>query len=165
MVSQPLTDPCELQRPIDEKVQAIPPEVFLRREQSLRFQRDGVIYATDGRVGTLRQVVVAPDAGEISELVVTVEITGQTVVLPVELVAKTGGSAVFLAISRAQFAERSDGAPTYAKRLFTKAGLRRLLRNGKRAGEQHRRHAVVRAGADFVETQNVSGLDKIAAQP
>lgn len=163
MVSQTLTDPRGPQRPIDEKVEAIPPEVFLRREQSLRFQRDGVIYATDGRVGTLRQVVVTPDAGEVSELVVTVETTGQTVVLPVELVAKTGGSAVFLAISRAQFTERADGAPTYAKRLFAKAGLRRLLKNGKRAEEQRRCHAVVRAGADFVETPTLSRLDKLGA--
>lgn len=165
MVSQTLIDPRGLQRPIDEKVQSIPPEVFLRREQALRFQRNGVIYATDGRVGTLKHVVVVPDAGEVSELAVTVEITGQTVVLPVELVAKTGGSAVFLAISRAQFAERADGAPTYAKRLFTKAGLRRLLKNGKRAEERRRCHAVVRAGTDFVETPIVSRLDKIGTRP
>ncbi len=159
MVSRALPDPRTYHGAIDDDIRAIAPEVFLRRERSLRFQRNGVIYATDGRVGTLKQVVVAADAGEVSEVIVTVEATGQTVVLPVALVDKTGGSAVFLSLSRSQFTERAGNAPSYEKRRFKKARLRPLRKKGQRAQEQHRYHAVAQVGPNFVETPIVPHLD------
>ena len=152
MFSHVFTDPRRYQGPMDDGTRAIPPEVFLRRQRSLRFERNGVIYASDGRVGTLKQIVVAADVGEVTEVVVSVEVTGQTVILPVALVEKTGGSAVFLTLSRAQFAERAGSAPAYEKRRFTKARLRPLRKNGKRAETQHRSHAVAHVGPGFVET-------------
>jgi hypothetical protein len=94
-----------------------------------------------------------------------VEATGQTVVLPVALVSKTGGSAVFLSLSRAEFAERAGSAPAYEKRRFKKAGLRTLRKNGKRAQEQYRYHAVAQVGPDFVETPVVPHLNQAGKQP
>jgi hypothetical protein len=164
MVSHSLNDTGQYHGPIDE-TRSIPPEVYLRDERSLRFQRNGVIYASDGRVGTLKQIVVTADHGEVAEVIVRVEATGHTVVLPVALVDKTGGSAIFLGISRAQFTERASGAPEYAKRRFKKVGLRPLRKKGKRAEEQRRFHAVAQAGPDFVETPIVSRLGQAGRQP
>ena len=160
MVSHALTDPRLQQATTADQVRAVPPELFMRREQSLRFQRNGIIYASDGRVAVLKQVVVEQDAGEVAELVVTVEATGQAIILPAALVEKTGGSAVFLRVNRAQFAEWAGGAPAYEKRRFKKARLRRLRKNGKRAAEQNRRQAVAQIGPDFITTPIVSRLDR-----
>ena len=159
MASQVVTDPRRYQGSMDDVTRTIPPEVFLRRERSLRFQRNGIIYASDGRVGTLKQVVVAADAGEVTEVIVRVEATGQTIVLPVAMVDKTGGSAVFLALSRAQFAERAGNAPSYETARFKKAILRPLRKNGKRAEELHRYLAVAQVGPDFLATPIVPRFD------
>jgi len=159
MVSRAVTDPRSQQPTTEDQVLAVPPELFMRREQSLRFQRNGVIYATDGRVAVLQQVVVEQDAGEVAELVVTVEATGQAVILPATLVEKTGGSAVFLRVDRAQFAEWAGRAPAYEKRRFRKARLRRLRKSGKRASAQNRRQAVAQIGQDFITTPIIARLD------
>ncbi|HUG60853.1 MAG TPA: hypothetical protein VMP03_03355, partial [Methylomirabilota bacterium] len=37
---------------------AIPAELLLRRDRNIRYERGGAVYATDGRLGYLRQVVV-----------------------------------------------------------------------------------------------------------
>ena len=40
------------------RVDGIPPEVLLRTDRTLRYERGGMVYASDGKLGTLRQVVV-----------------------------------------------------------------------------------------------------------
>ncbi len=145
-----MTDPRFVQTAHEEQTRVIPPEVIMRREQSLRFQRDGVVYASNGRIGVLKQVVVVQQAGEVTELVVMVEATGQTIVVPATLVEKTGGSAVFLRVDRSQFAEFAGKAPGYEKRRFRKARLRLLRRNAQRASEQNRLRAVAEVGRDFI---------------
>ncbi|MBA2277381.1 MAG: PRC-barrel domain-containing protein, partial [Chloroflexia bacterium] len=67
------------------------PEAYLRRDHPLRFERNGIVYAADGRVGMLRQIVVDQDAGQVSELVIALDGTDESIVVPVSLVAKTGG--------------------------------------------------------------------------
>lgn len=155
MVSQAVADPQQLVTP-DDATPSIPTELLLRRDRILRYERDAKIYATDGRVGILNQVVVDQAAGEVTELIVTVETTGQTIVLPAQLVAKTGGSAVFLTITQAEFIREAANAPAYKKRHFRKARLRALRKRGKRAQEQHRPQAVALIGRDFVETPAAS---------
>ena len=39
------------------RVDGIPPEVLLRTDRTLRYERGGMVYASDGKLGTLRQVV------------------------------------------------------------------------------------------------------------
>jgi sporulation protein YlmC with PRC-barrel domain len=163
MVIETSTDARTLRATIEDVAGPIPAEIYLRRDRSLRFQRDATIYATDGRVGVLRQVVVDQDAGEVTELIVTVEATGQTVVLRADLVDKTGGDAVFLTVNRTQFAEQAGSAPAYQRRRFRKARFRALRKNGKRAEERNRLQAVAHVGRDFVETPAVSRLDRPGA--
>ncbi len=142
-----------------ELTRPIAPEQFLRRDQCLHLERDGVIYATDGRVATLKRVIVDQNAGEVTDLVVMVEATGQTVVLPIDLVEKTGGSAIFLTLNRSQFSERAGTAPAFEKRQFAKARARILRKKGKQAAEQQRERAVAQLSRDHIETPVISRLE------
>ena len=139
----------------------IPPELLLRRDHSIRFERGGTVYGTDGRVGVLRQVVVDEQMGEVAELIVLVDGSERTVVLTPDLVDKTAGSAVFMTVNRAQFAERAATAPEYEKKHFAKVDTRVLFKQGEAATERNPRRAIVSAGGDFVETPAVSLVDRL----
>lgn len=158
MASHALTDTKLLQNTSELSPRAVPPEQFMRRDQCLRLERDAVIYATDGRVALLNRVVVDQNAGEVTELVVTVEASGRTIIIPVDLVEKSGGSAVFLTLNLREFAEHAANAPVFEKRLFAKARTRVLRKKGKQAAEQHRARAVAQIGRDHIETPVTSRL-------
>lgn len=134
------------------------PQAYLRRDHPLRFERDGVVYAADGRVGILRQVVVDQDAGLVTELVVLRDGTDEAVVVPVSLVAKTGGSAVVLSVRKSEFSTGTVETPRYERRLFRKANLRALRRSGKEAAARSRRLAVLDVDHDAVTTPAVARL-------
>ena len=147
---------------VDETAAEIPPELLLRRDRNVRYERGGTIYATDGRVGVLRQVVVDEAAGEVVELIVQVDgAEPRTVLLPPDLVDKTAGSAVFLTVNRVQFTERAATAVAYEKKGFARADVKVLLKNGAEAKDRNPRRAVIVAGRDHLETPTVSLLDRL----
>lgn len=139
----------------------IPPELLLRRDRSIRFERGGTVYATDGRVGTLRQVVVDERAGEVAELIVKADGSDRSIVITPDLVDKTAGSAVFITVNRVQFAERLAASPDYDKKQFARADTKVLVKQGEVARERNPRRAVIEAGVDFVETPVVSLLQRL----
>ena len=146
----------------DEVGAEIPPELLLRRDRNVRYERGGTVYATDGRVGVLKQVVVDEAAGEVQDLIIEVEGPEPgTVLLPPDLVDKTAGSAVFLTVNRVQFAERAATAPLYEKQAFARADVNALLKNGVDARARNPRRAVIVAGRDHLETPTVSLLDRL----
>src|SRR6476659_2011328 len=110
------------------RVDGIPPESLRRTDRTLRYERGGMVYASDGKLGTLRQVVVDQSVGEVSALVIEVDRTGQLVLLPPQAVRKTGGSAVFLTGTREQFNAWLPAAPTYDPKNATKANPKLLTR-------------------------------------
>ncbi len=134
------------------------PEAYLRRDHPLRFERGGVVYAVDGRVGVLRQIVVDQDAGQVTELVVLRDGTKEAVVVPVSLVAKTGGSAVVLSVGKSQLTDGVVETPRYEKRHFRKVSLRALRRSGKEATARSLRLAVLDVNKDAVTTPSVTRL-------
>ena len=159
-----VTDKKGRKRRKDEAEQAgpeIPPELLLRRDRNIRFERGGTVYATDGRVGVLRQVVVDELAGEVAELIITEDGSERSVVLTPDLVDKTAGSAVFVTVNRVQFAERTATAPEYDKKHFAKVDTKALLRHGAEARQRNPRRAVIEAGSEFVETPTVSLLNRL----
>src|SRR5262245_56594476 len=109
------TDTKKSRQTAKDETPAIPPELLLRRDHNIRYERNGAVYATDGKVGTLKKVVVDEGTGEVVELVVAVEGQDRTVLLPPDLVDKTAGSAVFLTINRIQFTERATSAAAFDK--------------------------------------------------
>ena len=132
----------------------IPPEALLRGDRTLRYERGGRVYATDGKVGTLRQAVIDEAAGEIVALVIEIDKTGVQVLLSVQAVGKTAGSAVFLNGSCRQFAEWAEQAPGYQPTLAVRADPKALLRARSRSDGDPRR-VILKTGRDFLETRGV----------
>jgi len=145
----------------DQSAAEIPPELLLRRDQSIRFQRGGIVYATDGRVGQLHKIVVDDQAGEVAELIIQADDSNRVVVLTADLVDKTAGSAIFITVNRVQFQERTAAAQPYDKKQFAKVDTKELVRRGEAARQRNPRRAVIHAGPDFVETPLVSLLDRL----
>jgi len=137
---------------------SLTPESFLRRDNPLRFERNGIVYAADGRIGVLQQVVVDQDAGQVTELVVRQDGAEEAVLVPISLVAKTGGSAVVLSVRKSQFRDEVE-TPRYERKRFRKVSLRALRRNGKEAAARSRRLAVVDVDHDAVTTPAAARLD------
>lgn len=138
------------------------PEIALRADGGRRYERGGIVYATDGRVGTLRQVVVDEHVGEVSALVVEVDKPRMMVLLPPQAVAKTGGAAVYLSGSRQQFAAWLKLAPRVHARQVGKANLKLLLRDRQGVALDPMR-SVARAGRDFVETGDLARQQETSA--
>lgn len=129
----------------------IPPEHLFRRVRTMRYERGGAVYATDGLVGHLRHVVVDEAVGEAVALVVQVEETGREILVPLQAVEKTAGSAVYLTGSCRQFADWAVRAPVYQRKHAAKADLKALLRDRMRYARDPRR-TILQAGRDFLET-------------
>jgi hypothetical protein len=144
---------------------AIPPELLLQRDNSIRYERNGIVYATDGKVGNLKKVVVDEGVGEVVELVVAIEGEDRMVLLPPDLVDKSAGSAVFLTINRIQFNERAASAAAFDKKNFARADVKALLKREGRGPAITPRRAVANAGNDFVETPTGSPLDRLHRKP
>jgi hypothetical protein len=144
---------------------AIPPELLLRRDNAIRYERNGPVYATDGKIGVLKKVVVDEAAGEVVELAIQVEGGDRVVLIPPDVVDKSAGSALFLTINRVQFAERASAGPEYVKNQFAKVDIKSLLKHEHKNGNAHPKRAVAAAGADFIETPTASPLDRLARKP
>jgi len=129
----------------------LPTEHLFRRGRTLRYERGGAVYATDGLVGHLRHVVVDEAAGEAVALVVEDAETGRKVLLPLPAVEKTAGSAVYLTGSSRQFAAWVAKAPGYQRKRVARANLKTLLRDRVRYGRDPRR-TILQAGRHFLET-------------
>ncbi len=140
----------------------IPTELLLRRDRIIRYERGGVVYATDGRLGVLRQVVVDEAGTDVRALVVEVHAMGRRVLFSPDLVDKTAGSAVFLMVSQRQAVELAARAPEYRKDRYRKVDIKGLIKALKgRAGQPGRpRRTVAEAGKDFVATPVVSLLER-----
>lgn len=139
---------------------AIPPELLLRRDRSIRYERGGAVYATDGRLGYLRQVVVDEAAVEVVALVVEVERSGERVFVSPDLVDKTSGAAVFLAVDHAGFAAHVASAPPYRRDRLTKANLKTLRGVDGALDRPRPRRSVTKAERDAVVTPVISVIER-----
>jgi hypothetical protein len=142
----------------------IAPEQLLRRDRALRYERGGSVYATDGWVGRLRHVVVDESVGEVVALVVQVDETTREILLPVQGVDRTAGSAVYLTGSRQQFLDWAAQAPIFERKRAAKANLKALLQERARPARDPRR-TVLNAGRDYVETAPVPSLNPAPRPP
>jgi hypothetical protein len=149
----------KLQR--QEAAEAIPPELLLRKDSAIRYEQNGDVYGTDGKIGVLKKVVVDESAAEVVELVIQVHGDDRLVLIPPDIVDKSSGSALFLTINRVQFAERAAAGPQYVKGHFAKADIKSLLKKDRKSDPGHPKRAVANAGVDFVETPVASPLDRL----
>jgi hypothetical protein len=142
----------------------ITPEQLLRRDRALRYERGGSVYGTDGWVGRLRHVVVDESVGEVVALVIQVEETPREILLPIQAVDRTAGSAVYLTGSRQQFMDWATQAPVFERKRAGKADLKNLLQERTRPARDPRR-TVLQAGRDYVETAPVASLNPAPRPP
>ena len=126
-------------------------------ERRLHYERGSTIYATDGRVGVLTQVVVDEAAGEVTDLIVRIDNADADVLLPPDLVDRTVDSAIFLTINRAQFSERAADAARVNPSEFAKANPKTVSKNGLTALERNPSRAVITASPNHLDTLTASG--------
>ncbi len=146
-------------KPVQPEVPAIPPELLLQRDNHVRYERNGPIYGTDGKVGTLKRVVVDESAGEVTELIVQVDGSDTLTIIPPDLVDRSAGSALFLTVNRVQFTERAASGPQYVKGHFSRADVKSILKRANRPATPRR--AVLDGGKDFIQTPTASPLDRL----
>lgn len=145
--------------------EAIPPELLLRRDNAIRYERNGPVYATDGIVGVLKKVVVDEASAEVVELAIQMEGGDKMILIPPDVVDKSAGSALFLTINRVQFAERAAAGPEYVKGHFARADIKALLKRDHKQSGANPKRAVASAGSDFIETPTGSPLDRLSRRP
>jgi hypothetical protein len=148
-------------KPVYNQADAIPPELLVRRDNTVRYEKDGPIYATDGKVGTLRKVVVDESSAEVSEIIIAVDGSDRCLVLPADVVDRSAGAALFISLNSAQFIERVSNGPPYSKGHFARADLKALLRRKGGSRPMMARRTVTNVGVDFVETPLGSPLDRL----
>ncbi len=150
--------------PSHDKAMAIREGELLRRDQHIRFERGGPVYATDGLVGSLRQVVIDVATAEVTALVVLVASTSRSAVVPLDVVDRAAGSAIFLKMSRLQFHDRVQHAAPYDKRRFAKVNVKALLGRARSSTPREGQSRVFRAGRHFVETPIAAGSERPVPQ-
>jgi hypothetical protein len=150
-------------KPAYNQADAIPPELLVRRDNTVRYEKNGPIYATDGKVGSLHKVVVDETSAEVSEIIVAVDGVDKSIVLPADVVDRSAGAALFISLNSVQFAERVSSGPGYIRGHFSRADLKALSsRKGSRPILARR--SVTNVGVDFVETPLGSPLDRLRQQ-
>lgn len=92
-----------------------------RAERAIRYERGSIVFAIDGPVGTLRQVVIDEDVAEVKALVIRMSTTDESVLMPPELVDKCVGTTILLNVTREQFAKGASRSPRFDPRMFTRA--------------------------------------------
>jgi hypothetical protein len=119
--------------------------------RTFRYERGGGVYATDGKIGTLRQVLVDEGAGVVLALVIDIDRTNVSILMPPEAVAKTAGSAVYLMGTCQQFIEWVPSAHRHNPKSVARARVRKLTRDRSGVSVDPRR-MILRAGPAFIET-------------
>jgi len=122
-----------------------------RASAGWRFERDGIVFTGNGRVGVLKQVIVDSRLGEVSALVVEIDRTGERVLVPAMGVDRTKGSAVMLSTSRHQFEEWLATAPRYDSSKLVKANIKQLLKASNES-IHNARLSIARANTNRIET-------------
>lgn len=149
------------QKPVYNQNDAIPPELLVRRDNTVRYVKDGPIYATDGKVGQLKKVVVDENTAEVTELIICPDGSSDFIVLPADVVDRSSGDALFITLNRVQFAERQSSGPGYTRNHFAKADLKALLHRKDGSRPLTPRRSVTNVGTDFVETPLASAINRL----
>lgn len=119
---------------------------------AIRYERGGLVYALDGPVGTLRQVVIDEEMAEVKALVVRVAAKKESVLVPPDLVDKSVGGSLLLNVTREQFARGASRSPRFEARMFTGADAEQVSRVIPLVFRGDPRRSVVTLTRDHVET-------------
>jgi hypothetical protein len=121
----------------------------------ISYERGSTIYALDGPVGTLRQVVIDEDVAEVKALVIRMAAKNESVLMPPELVDKCVGKTILLNVTREQFAKGATRSPRFDPRMFTRADTRTVSALIPVAFRGFKQRSIVGFTGDALETSEV----------
>jgi hypothetical protein len=128
------------------------PDVVL---SEVRYERGSTVYALDGPVGTLKQVVIDEDVAEIKALVVRMTTKNESVLMPPELVDKSVGTTLLLNVTKDQFLLGASRSPRFEARMFTGADAKTVATVIPLAFRGNKQRSLVSIAADVVQTSDV----------
>jgi hypothetical protein len=121
-------------------------------ERAIRYERGSIVFAIDGPVGTLRQVVIDEDVAEVKALVIRMSSTSESVLMPPELVDKCVGTTILLNVTREQFAKGASRSPRFDPRMFTRADTRTVSALIPVAFRGDKQRSIASIAGDALET-------------
>jgi hypothetical protein len=118
----------------------------------IRYERGSTVYALDGPVGTLRQIVIDEDVAEVKALVVRMTAKNESVLMPPDLVEKSVGTALLLNVTKDQFLLGASRSPRFESRMFTGADTKTVAKAIPLTFRGNKQRSVVSIAADVVQT-------------
>jgi hypothetical protein len=124
-------------------------------ERAIRYERGSTVYAIDGPVGSLRQLVIDEDVAEIKALVVRMTAKDESVLMPPELVDKCVGKTILLNVTKEQFAKGASRSPRFDPKMFTGADAKAIAAVIPLAFLGNKQRSVVSISREAVQTSEV----------
>jgi sporulation protein YlmC with PRC-barrel domain len=124
-------------------------------QRDIRYERGSTVYALDGPVGTLKQIVIDEDAAEVKALVVRMTAKNELILMPPDLVDKSVGTALVLNVTKEQFALGASRSPRFEARLFSGADTKAVAKIMPLAFRGNKQRSVVSIASDVVQTSEV----------
>jgi hypothetical protein len=124
-------------------------------QSEIRYERGSTVYALDGPVGSLRQVVIDEGEAEVKALVVREATKGESVLVPPDLVDKSVGTALFLNVNKEQFLRGAARSPRFDARMFTAADAKSVARMIPGAFRGNKQRSVVNLTRSCLVTSEV----------
>ncbi len=118
----------------------------------IHYERGSTVYALDGPVGTLRQIVIDEDVAEVKALVVRMAAKNESVLMPPDLVDKSVGTALLLNVTKDQFLLGASRSPRFEARMFTGADAKTVAKVIPLAFRGNKQRSVVSIAGDVVQT-------------
>jgi hypothetical protein len=118
----------------------------------IRYERGSTVYALDGPVGTLKQVVIDEDVAEVKALVVRMTAKNESVLMPPDLVDKSVGTALLLNVTKDQFMLGASRSPHFEARMFTGADAKTVAKVIPLAFRGNKQRSLVNITGDVVQT-------------
>jgi hypothetical protein len=145
----------EAPAPIEHRFERVDPAPDADQDaprRDIRYERGSTVYALDGPVGTLKQVVIDEDVAEVRALVVRMTAKNESVLMPPELVDKSVGAALLLNVSKAQFLHGASRSPRFETRMFTGADVKTVAKVIPLAFRGNKQRSLVSIAGDVVQT-------------
>jgi hypothetical protein len=127
----------------------------------IRYERGSTVYALDGPVGTLKQVVIDEDVAEVKALVVRMTAKNESVLMPPDLVDKSVGTALLLNVTKDQFMLGASRSPRFEARMFTGADAKTVARVIPLAFRGNKQRSLVSITGDVVQTSELLELPSL----
>ncbi len=148
----------ETPAPVEQLLGALDPSPATQPDSlraEIHYERGSAVYALDGPVGTLKQIVIDEDVAEVKALVVRMTAKNESVLMPPDLVDKSVGTALLLNVTKDQFLLGASRSPRFEARMFTGADAKTVAKVIPLAFRGNKQRSLVSIADDVVQTSEV----------